>query len=206
MTPIEEQFKPIGTSSTLPESQQEFEEVVDPTDDNLVILFATKQANTFKARFFDEEGFDILEKTAKRLEIKPSVTKFGIPVRKSEAAEPTAQPPTAAQTGSQEMQNIVIPMKLDLSKPPPPITPVSTKYKWWLQKGVSMFPDLVKLEVPTTTSGMDAPIRHSVAVMIPISAAAASQTSEEKAKSALSFTGRLLGWATWGRARKVDQK
>ena len=202
---MDEQFKPIGTSSTLPESKPEFEEI-DPDDNKRVILFGTKTANTYKARFFDEEGFEILERTVKRLEIKPAVTKFGIPVRKNDAPEPTAQPPPAAPTRSQEMQNVLIPMKLDLTKPPPPISPISTKYEWWLQKGASMFPDLVKLEIPKTTSGTVAPNRQSVAVTIPISAAAAAQTSEAKAQSAPSVGGKTIGWATWGRTTTVEPK
>ena len=153
-----------------------------------------KNDDTEEVRYFDEEGFKILDMTSKCLEIKKPKTKKGNRKSTVSAMVPSTAPPSESDKkdkkhGDTTARDLIIPFKLDMNQPPPPPSvPITTAYEWWLRKGAAMFPHLAAT-IPISTG--------PTATTTGLSAAGSRQTPappvpEEASRSAPSVVARQM--------------
>ena len=97
MPSIHEQFPPLGTVQTISQSQDvnkdskkkevkkddydddngEGKEETDDEDDVYILLFGPDASGKYEPRYFDKEGYNILDLTSKKLQIKKKEKKSG---------------------------------------------------------------------------------------------------------------------------------
>ena len=167
MKPVEEQFKRIGIKQDIEESQEiapekeqvkheDSEEAESSSDDteesgDYAIMFPDENVpGTFEPKFLDKEGFTILSLTANKLEKKRPKKKKQKKCQAKHSAERSrplgvSRPTVVHQETEQAAQRpeviVEIPMKLDLSRlpPPTPIKEVNQNFKKWLSTLASKF-------------------------------------------------------------------
>ena len=120
-----------------------------------MLLFGPNKNGKYEPRYFDEEGYNILDMTSKKLQVKKKGKKY-VRVKQDEAEEQKVL----------TSQEIIIPFTLDVNKPPPPPSaPIHSAYDWWVQKGASMFlhiqitapPPAVPATAPSASSSIQTP-------------------------------------------------
>ena len=122
-----------------------------------MLLFGPDKNGKYEPRYFDEEGYNILDMTSKKLQVKKKGKK-SVCVKQDEAEQPAEEQKVSTS------QEIIIPFTLDVNKPPPlPSAPIHSAYDWWVQKGASMFPHIQitapPLVVPATAPSASASIQ-----------------------------------------------
>ena len=154
---VEEQFRSLGISKTVSQSQEvgakeKISEVdddkdLDEGDERLYkIIFQDATSKKFTTRYFDEDVFKILDMSSKKLEVK----------KKTKLSKPKTSTASVADQGYQHSsgtseavpqvrrsQELIIPFTLYVNKLPlPPNAPINTAYDWWLQRGAQLFPNM----------------------------------------------------------------
>ena len=174
-----------------PDKEESSESDSDPDSDDsgdyVIMLPDEDRPGRFKPKFFDKEGFTIITMTANRLEKKDKKKKKksreskqkkrcghqrAQPVGISSSTIPQGQRQEHGQeTGAAECEDVIvkIPMKLDLSKLPPPPTPireVNANFKKWLDNLAMKFGHL-QTDAPSEARSA---VRQQQ-VQVPVSAA-----------------------------------
>ena len=90
-----------------------------------MLLFGQDKNGKYEPRYFDEEGYQILDLTSKKLQVKRKGKK-SVHVKQDDADE------TGDCQGGERVstsQELMIPLALDVNKPPPPPSaPINTAY------------------------------------------------------------------------------
>ena len=142
-----EQSRTISTQTIKADDETEdsdsFSEESDDSGDYTILFAVPEKPGKYKPKFFDKEGYDILSKMVNRLEKKQKKKKKK-PKKRGSKASLKRSDPVGVSRGSvieQESQTqqqqqlpqqskakeevvVDIPMRLDLTKPPPPSGPV----------------------------------------------------------------------------------